>query len=496
VRASDVYRVVAKPGGGKPTISFEKRPGMTWRDYLVILLHIAAEVEHGLMVQYLYAAYSLGGPGLTPAQAAEVARWQKNILEVAKEEMGHLLTVQNLLALLGAPPNFTRAETPFEQALSPIPFVLDPLTRDVVASFTLAEMSPDLELHLRTSKHLREGLEEFLTRHQLKPIVAETRHLAHELGAHGMIPQPVALLYEEVIRVITDQNKIPDSEFDETSYHAQASWDDWGRSYAPNPKLLSPTGDVLVTHSSRGRGNVIVMRAATRTEALKALQAISGQGEAVHLQHAHQLKRRADDEDGLEGEFSHFERFLNIWQHYPGDWQPYRNVMRNPATRHSAAANQHMIEDEAILDWALLFNIRYRMLLTFLAHSYRLSRIVRPGEPNLRGMVMHRAFGEMYNLKAIAGLLVQMKVSKPGEPEVFAGPPFETPYSLNMPAAHVDVFRLHRDLFRGAVEVNLRIQARNEAIGRDYLRSLHELDLGALGWIEAIFRAPAVRERA
>ena len=36
-------------------------PEFTWRDYTIFLLTIAAQIEHSLMVQYLYAAYSLGG---------------------------------------------------------------------------------------------------------------------------------------------------------------------------------------------------------------------------------------------------------------------------------------------------------------------------------------------------------------------------------------------------------------------------------------------------
>ena len=34
-------------------------PDMTWRDHLLMLLSFGATVEHCLMVQYLYAAYSL-----------------------------------------------------------------------------------------------------------------------------------------------------------------------------------------------------------------------------------------------------------------------------------------------------------------------------------------------------------------------------------------------------------------------------------------------------
>ena len=38
---------------------YQKRPDMSWRDHLVMLLTFAAAAEHCLMVQYLYAAYSL-----------------------------------------------------------------------------------------------------------------------------------------------------------------------------------------------------------------------------------------------------------------------------------------------------------------------------------------------------------------------------------------------------------------------------------------------------
>jgi len=34
---------------------YEKRPDMSWRDYLVMLLTFGTAAEHCLMVQYLYA---------------------------------------------------------------------------------------------------------------------------------------------------------------------------------------------------------------------------------------------------------------------------------------------------------------------------------------------------------------------------------------------------------------------------------------------------------
>jgi hypothetical protein len=492
---AEIDRAINNSEAGQRSIRFKKNAGMTWRDYLITLLHIAAEAEHGLMVQYLYAAYSLGGPGLSPSKAATVGKWQKSILEVAKEEMGHLLTVQNLLSLLGAPPNFTRAETGFEEALSPIPFVLSPLTRETVASFTFAEMSTDLEAHLQAGgSEISKSLQAFLAHHQLGSIEEQTEKNASLISKRKLKPQPVSLLYEEIIKVFSDSDAIPDSDFDEMSYQSQASWDDWGRGYANSPKLVSATGDVISSQETSHRANVIVMRAATRTEALVALRAISGQGEAVHLRHPFKrINKSGEDSSGASGEISHFERFLSIWQKYPKDWQPCRNLMRNPSTTPSAARHRTIINNAEALDWALLFNIRYRMLLTFLTHSYRLSRAVRPGEPNLRGMVMHRAFGEMYNLKTIAGILVQIKVSEPGERETFAGPPFETPYSLNMPASHVDCFRLHRDLYLGAIALTETLQSKSNSLGHSYLQSLRELDKAALRWVDGILRAPEAR---
>ncbi|MGH3934259.1 MAG: ferritin-like domain-containing protein, partial [Pseudonocardiaceae bacterium] len=70
-------------------------PEFNGRDYAIFLLHVAAEIEHSLMVQYLFAAYSLGGPTVPEGRQADVRAWQETILGIAKEEMAHLITIQN-----------------------------------------------------------------------------------------------------------------------------------------------------------------------------------------------------------------------------------------------------------------------------------------------------------------------------------------------------------------------------------------------------------------
>src|SRR5262245_42269423 len=62
--------------------------GFTWHGYLVQLLHIGSSIEHALMVQYLYAAYSLDDqcPDRNSGERRKVTQWRNLILSVAKEE--------------------------------------------------------------------------------------------------------------------------------------------------------------------------------------------------------------------------------------------------------------------------------------------------------------------------------------------------------------------------------------------------------------------------
>jgi len=55
--------------------------------------------------------------------------WQHAILDIAREEMGHLITVQNLLRVIGGPLTFEREDYPFRSELYPYPFQLEPLSR-------------------------------------------------------------------------------------------------------------------------------------------------------------------------------------------------------------------------------------------------------------------------------------------------------------------------------------------------------------------------------
>ena len=92
------------------------------REQLLHSLYEASELEHNLMCTYLYAAFSLksGEPeGLKPAEAEAVARWQRTIIQVAVEEMGHLAAVWNITSALGGSPRFGRTNFPLDPGYLP-----------------------------------------------------------------------------------------------------------------------------------------------------------------------------------------------------------------------------------------------------------------------------------------------------------------------------------------------------------------------------------------
>jgi len=85
------------------------------REELIYTLGKAAELEHLIICQYLYAAFSLkrtpdeGVPaGLEPV----LKRWADQLLEIGVQEMVHLALVQNLLTAIGAGPHLSRPNFP------------------------------------------------------------------------------------------------------------------------------------------------------------------------------------------------------------------------------------------------------------------------------------------------------------------------------------------------------------------------------------------------
>ena len=287
-----------------------KPPELNWRDYLVMLLHVGAEVEHALMVEYLYAAYSLGGSQVSsPGSRDIVLDWRTSILTVAKEEMGHLLTVQNLLCLLGGPPSFEREDYPWSSPFYPFPFCLEKLSLDSLACYVYAEEERDLPEELGQEPMWQQF--EARDRKLIEQIVTD-----RVKDAGWDEPHHVGEIYDSILEILEDPTLVPDSCFDADTYALQASWDEWGQGYRPSVD----DEDVKIASS---RPNVIVAQMANRTEAIAGVKAIAGQGEAPHLR------------DAPKKSPSHFDRFVEIFQKFDAVKDPtlVRPVPTNPSTR-------------------------------------------------------------------------------------------------------------------------------------------------------------------
>ena len=110
---------------------------------LVSLLTSAAEVEHSLMVQYLFAALTMKqgtDEGLTEHQLIRVAHWEKQVLAVARQEMEHLGLVANLLTAIGAAPSLTRPNFPYPTSLYGHVMELTRFSMESVHRFACFEM--------------------------------------------------------------------------------------------------------------------------------------------------------------------------------------------------------------------------------------------------------------------------------------------------------------------------------------------------------------------
>jgi hypothetical protein len=363
-------------------LELEIAPAMSPRDQVIYLLHTAAEVEHALMVQYLYAAWSLPVDGPSP-----MPRWRNEVIQVAREEMAHFAAVQNLLRFVGGPLNFDREDLPFRTDLYPFPFRLEPLSRKSLARYIAAEMPATSEVDPR--------------------LIEEVGQLAGTFGT-GPVNR-VGILYAKLRALFADPHQLPDSSFRPDSA---------GNVQAQPARYRSDVG----------HGPLFLRTIHDRAEALHLLDEIAGQGEG--------------DRDMPD---SHFLTFVEMFDSWAGD-EFVLDVPTNPNTSQppddgaddpSTAAGR--ITHDRSHRWALVFNHHYRFLLSWLQHAL----LTDNGSPAGRGLAQ-RAFAEMFAVSDVGRLLPTMPRSEGGSGR--AGAPFELPYSLAMPDQAADRWDQQRDL--------------------------------------------------
>jgi hypothetical protein len=434
-------------GTGIPDVRAKPRD-MSLRDWAIFLLHNAAEVEHALMVQYLFAMYSLNpeasGPSAhNPGTTVSASRWASQIRRVAIEEMGHLLTVQNILRFIGGPLNFDREDFPLRTNVYPFPFELEPLSRDTLAKYIYAEM-PGGEIDPNFIDPPFDPPE--------RQTIEDRAMAAAGVKKEGFVNH-VGTLYATLLDVFHSP-EFKDSKSagfppDTANFQAMAG-NPWQKTFGNNSIQPNASGVVNLVGP-----RVLIIN--SLQDVLDALDFIARQGEA----------------SGDNPTDSHFERFLKIYREFPEpgaigwDVPPTFPVSTNPSTEPKPVTAGTILHSTTNL-WARLFDLRYRILLTSLVHATAISGYEAKSGAVLPtdtyAMLVQWVFDEMIDRTALcvsdlARFLARMPSADSPEAHT-AGAPFTMPYTLAIPDQEGERWQYHLDLLASSASLIAELQQR------------------------------------
>src|SRR6266699_1056699 len=183
------------------------------REALIYMLCEAAELEHGIMCGYLYAAFSLkqsAREGLTATEADAVQRWRKHIFHIGAQEMLHLALVQNLLTATGAAPHLSRPNFPQPASHYPagVHLALLPFGEEALRHFMFLERPEGMDIEdaegmaafekavpaamprVQVGEIVPRGQDFATVGHLYRSIEAGVAHLAEKFGEESLFVGP------------------------------------------------------------------------------------------------------------------------------------------------------------------------------------------------------------------------------------------------------------------------------------------------------------------
>src|ERR1700730_3087458 len=203
-------QVIATRGGQAPP---EAPFVIEHREALIYILCQADELEHGIMAQYLFAAFSLkqsAGEGLAAAELAAAARWRRQIFHIAAQEMLHLSLVQNLLSAIGAAPHLSRPNFPQPASHYPagVHLALVPFGEEALRHFMFLERPEGMDIEdaegmaafekavpaamprVQVGEIVPRGQDFATVGHLYRSIEAGIAHLAEKFGEESLFVGP------------------------------------------------------------------------------------------------------------------------------------------------------------------------------------------------------------------------------------------------------------------------------------------------------------------
>jgi len=193
----------AKPATAEPLMVIEHR------EALIYMICAAAELEHGLMCEYLFAAFSLKervDEGVSEEQLAAIQRWRSTVLGVASQEMLHLALTANMLTALGASPHLSRPNLPQPAKHYPasVRLILLPFGEQALRHFLYLERPEGMDLAdaegleamngavpVMSEEEIVPRLQDFATvGHLYRSIESGFGHLVEKFGADRVFVGP------------------------------------------------------------------------------------------------------------------------------------------------------------------------------------------------------------------------------------------------------------------------------------------------------------------
>jgi CDGSH-type Zn-finger protein/truncated hemoglobin YjbI len=351
------------------------------REALIYMLCEAAELEHGIMCQYLFAAFSLKqreDEVLTGGELAAVNRWRATISHVATEEMLHLALVHNLLSAIGAAPHFARPNLPAPAHHYPIGvnLMLVPFGEQSLQHFIFLERPEGMEY---------EGAADLdVPIHEAVPLMAE----------RDIVPQPqdfatVGHLYRSI----------------ENGFAHLAE------KFGEQNLFVGPPRAQAIAENFRWPELVAVTDLATAQQAIDTILE-QGEGARGHWEHAH---------------FGQFVQILDEYREMVAAnpaFNPVRPVIFATVRRCEHDDTVPQIGERVTSRCGDLFNVSYEILLQMLERYF-----AHTEETDAQlGTLADATIGLMFRvLKPLGNLITTLPVG-PGYPGKAAGPSFELFY--------------------------------------------------------------------
>ncbi|HZR52767.1 MAG TPA: ferritin-like protein [Streptosporangiaceae bacterium] len=406
------------------------------REALIYMLCEAAELEQGIMCQYLFAAFSLKqaeDEGVIGTELDAVRRWRRHVSHIATQEMLHLALVQNILSAIGAAPHMSRPNLPAPASHYPagVRLALLPFGERALKHFMFLERPEGMDL---------DDADGLAAVAQATPVMGEW-----DIVPRGQDFSTVGHLYRSIEAGL--------------SRLAEAHGEDW--LFVGPPKAQA---------TARHFGWPELIAVTDLASAKRAIDEILEQGE------------------GPRGQWrdAHFGQFVEILDEYQQlrdanpNFEPARPVLAANVRRPERDVDVPLISDPLTARVTDLFNVGYEILLQvfqrFFAHTDETDEQLQ--------VLADAAVGIMLTMiKPLGDLITTLPVGTE-HPGLTAGPSFELFYETDYLLPHReaawallaerldDAARLCDQLQAGPGEAIAGTLASVQAAMRDIARSL------------------------